>query len=94
MFGAQGGVMDARWMKNMGGLRQSILIGRTQLDQAQVIETVRQLRNSGEYAPGSYNLFTNNCHHFSDRLCRRLTGGNLIPWWLKYIGIFGTFFLT
>ncbi|KAI9248913.1 PPPDE putative peptidase domain-containing protein [Sporodiniella umbellata] len=46
---------------------------------------------SNEYTGSSYHLLTRNCNHFSNELCKRLTGKSL-PGWINRAAKVGTLF--
>ncbi|KAF8103069.1 hypothetical protein N665_0188s0029 [Sinapis alba] len=66
--------------------RKSILIGKTDLGPLEVKATMDQLAD--KYKGSSYNLITNNCNHFCDDICLKLTE-NPIPSWVNRLARFG-----
>ncbi|KAJ0256693.1 PPPDE domain-containing protein [Hirschfeldia incana] len=66
--------------------RKSILIGKTDLGPLEVRATMDQLAD--KYKGSSYNLITNNCNHFCDDTCLKLTG-NPIPSWVNRLARIG-----
>ncbi|XP_009104477.1 deSI-like protein At4g17486 isoform X1 [Brassica rapa] len=69
--------------------RKSILIGKTDLGPLEVRATMDQLAD--KYKGSSYNLITNNCNHFCDDTCMKLTG-NPIPSWVNRLARIGKLF--
>ncbi|GAA0153246.1 cysteine protease [Lithospermum erythrorhizon] len=67
--------------------RKSIFIGTTYLDPTEVREFMEQL--SVKYNGDSYNLIENNCNHFCEDICRRLTGKQ-IPKWVNRLARIGS----
>ncbi|RID54748.1 hypothetical protein BRARA_G02048 [Brassica rapa] len=66
--------------------RKSILIGKTDLGPLEVRATMDELAD--KYKGSSYNLITNNCNHFCDHTCMKLTG-NPIPSWVNRLARIG-----
>lgn len=60
--------------------REAVLVGETSLSASQVHEAVQAMGQ--EYKGNRYHLLQVNCNHFSDDLCRRLTG-NPAPAWIN-----------
>ncbi|CAO3619797.1 unnamed protein product [Mucor fragilis] len=69
--------------------RQSINMGYTNLSQQQVDKVLKEI--SKEYVGTSYKLLTRNCNHFSEDLCKRLTGKQA-PGWINRAAKLGTMF--
>ncbi|KAM7256530.1 hypothetical protein ACFE04_012271 [Oxalis oulophora] len=67
-------------------LRKSILIGKTNLDPAQVKSMMDKLAK--DYKGDAYNLLTKNCNHFCNDVCLSLTG-NPIPSWINRLARIG-----
>ncbi|XP_023523783.1 deSI-like protein At4g17486 [Cucurbita pepo subsp. pepo] len=66
--------------------RKSILIGKTDLNQAEVRSLMEEL--SKDYRGNAYNLITKNCNHFCNHVCIKLTG-NPIPSWINRLARIG-----
>ncbi|KAI8137350.1 PPPDE putative peptidase domain-containing protein [Fennellomyces sp. T-0311] len=69
--------------------KQSIPMGYTDLSEheiAQILQTI-----SHEFGGTTYNLLTRNCNHFTDDLCKRLTG-KAAPGWINRAAKLGTMF--
>ncbi|KAI9363580.1 PPPDE putative peptidase domain-containing protein [Pilaira anomala] len=69
--------------------KQSIHMGYTDLSKKQVDKVLQDI--SKEYIGTSYNLLTRNCNHFSEELCKRLTG-KAVPGWINRAAKLGTMF--
>ncbi|KAG1048204.1 hypothetical protein G6F43_009386 [Rhizopus delemar] len=69
--------------------KQSIHMGYSKLSQKEIEKVISEL--SDEYMGTSYNLLTRNCNHFSDNLCKRLTGKS-IPGWINRAAKLGAMF--
>ncbi|CAO3619793.1 unnamed protein product [Mucor fragilis] len=69
--------------------KQSINMGYTNLSQQQVDKVLKEI--SKEYVGTSYKLLTRNCNHFSEDLCKRLTGKQA-PGWINRAAKLGTMF--
>ncbi|KAG2205935.1 hypothetical protein INT46_002226 [Mucor plumbeus] len=69
--------------------KQSINMGYTNLSQQQVDKVLQEI--SKEYVGTSYKLLTRNCNHFSEDLCKRLTGKQA-PGWVNRAAKLGTMF--
>ena len=67
-------------------LSERILIGETTKTPAEIIEIVERL--SAEFLGKDYHLLLKNCNHFSESLCRVLTGKG-IPDKINRISKFG-----
>ncbi|KZV30076.1 deSI-like protein [Dorcoceras hygrometricum] len=66
--------------------RKSILIGWTDLNEAQVRGIMEKLAE--KYRGDAYNLITKNCNHFCNDACIKLTG-NPIPKWINRLARIG-----
>ncbi|KAI7897187.1 PPPDE putative peptidase domain-containing protein [Mucor mucedo] len=64
-------------------------MGYTELTQKQVDKVLQDI--SKEYVGTSYNLLTRNCNHFSEELCKSLTG-KTAPGWVNRAAKLGTMF--
>lgn len=60
--------------------RESIVVGETSLDERDVLDLIKLLRQDWQGA--GYNILSRNCCHFSDELCRWL-GVGAVPNWVK-----------
>ncbi|KAL8807432.1 MAG: hypothetical protein Q9223_002906 [Gallowayella weberi] len=65
--------------------RCSLLQGVSLLSPAELEGVVKQVSN--DFKGAEYNLLTNNCNHFSSRLCERLTGQEAPRWMNRAAGI-------
>ncbi|KAL8680979.1 MAG: hypothetical protein Q9186_002879 [Xanthomendoza sp. 1 TL-2023] len=65
--------------------RCSLLQGLSFLSRAELERVVREV--SKEFKGAEYNLLTNNCNHFSSKLCERLTGKAAPRWMNRAAGI-------
>jgi deubiquitinase DESI2 len=63
-----------------GTFRQSILQGFTFRSEKEIEAIVKQV--SDEFLGTNYNLLTNNCNHFTNALCEKLTN-KPAPGWLN-----------
>ncbi|XP_021761080.1 deSI-like protein At4g17486 isoform X1 [Chenopodium quinoa] len=70
-------------------LRKTILIGWTELEAEEVKKVMKEF--SKEYKGNAYNLITKNCNHFSNDVCKKLTG-NHIPTWVNRLARIGMVF--
>ena len=68
--------------------RESILIGKTDMSEAEVRSLMEELGK--DYRGNAYNLITKNCNHFCNRVCIKLTG-NPIPNWVNRLARIGKF---
>lgn len=59
---------------------RKLYLGDTDYSEDQAEDLIDVL--SRKYTCGKYNMFTNNCNHFSDELVRNLLRGDGIPKWL------------
>ncbi|KAL0547437.1 hypothetical protein IC582_017373 [Cucumis melo] len=66
--------------------RKSILIGKTDLSEAEVKSLMEELGK--DYRGNAYNLITKNCNHFCNHVCIKLTG-NPIPSWVNRLARIG-----
>ncbi|KAI8078952.1 PPPDE putative peptidase domain-containing protein [Gilbertella persicaria] len=69
--------------------KQSIHMGYTNLTQREIEQVLQDI--SKEYMGTSYKLLTRNCNHFSEDLCKRLTG-KAAPGWINRAAKLGTMF--
>ncbi|KAI7899709.1 PPPDE putative peptidase domain-containing protein [Cokeromyces recurvatus] len=85
------GVFIVRPKSGLQGLlfKQSINMGYTNLTRQQVDKILKDI--SKEYSGTSYKLLTRNCNHFSEDLCKRLTG-KTAPGWINRAAKLGTMF--
>jgi len=58
--------------------RESIVMGCTSRSPRQVLDIIEQMK--AEWRGSSYHVFSRNCHHFSNALCRRLGVGTMPTW--------------
>ncbi|XP_022980803.1 deSI-like protein At4g17486 [Cucurbita maxima] len=66
--------------------RESILIGKTDMSEAEVRSLMEELGK--DYRGNAYNLITKNCNHFCNHFCIKLTG-NPIPSWVNRLARIG-----
>ncbi|KAG7018383.1 DeSI-like protein [Cucurbita argyrosperma subsp. argyrosperma] len=66
--------------------RESILIGKTDMSEAEVRSLMEELGK--DYRGNAYNLITKNCNHFCNHVCIKLTG-NPIPNWVNRLARIG-----
>ncbi|CAO3681006.1 unnamed protein product [Rhizopus stolonifer] len=69
--------------------KQSIQMGFSKLNKEELKNLIAEL--SDEYMGTTYNLLTRNCNHFSEDLCKRLTGKSL-PGWINRAAKLGAMF--
>ncbi|KAI7848469.1 PPPDE putative peptidase domain-containing protein [Circinella umbellata] len=69
--------------------KQSISMGYTDLSEDEIGQTLQTI--SHEFGGTTYNLLTRNCNHFTDELCKRLTG-KTPPGWINRAAKLGTMF--
>ncbi|KAI8983003.1 PPPDE putative peptidase domain-containing protein [Pilobolus umbonatus] len=69
--------------------KQSVDMGYTDLNEEEIDSVLKDI--SKEYIGTTYNLLSRNCNHFSDDLCRRLTGKHA-PGWVNRAAKLGTMF--
>lgn len=58
--------------------RETLAMGTTTYSSHEVLKVIQSMM--GEWRGCTYDLFTRNCHTFSDVLCRKLTGVPLPSW--------------
>lgn len=68
--------------KNKNRFRESVEVGKTTMTQREIQTTIEKL--SDEFVGNSYHLLQRNCNHFSDALCRQLTGYGIPNWINRY----------
>lgn len=68
--------------------RKSILIGWTDMSPGEVKALMKELGR--KYRGDAYNLFSNNCNHFCNEACIKLTGMP-IPRWVNRLARIGLF---
>lgn len=68
--------------------RRSVWLGSTDMSHSEFRLFMEQL--SGKYHGDSYHLITKNCNHFTDDVCKRLTGKS-IPGWVNRLARLGSF---
>ncbi|XP_050231510.1 deSI-like protein At4g17486 [Mercurialis annua] len=66
--------------------RKSIFMGTTCLDPFQIREFME--RECAKYNGDTYHLIVKNCNHFSEDICRKLTG-NPVPKWVNRLARIG-----
>lgn len=67
------------------GWRESIVMGRTPLNEYQVHLLVESLK--ARWPVADYHTLSRNCCHFSDEFCRSLGVGSIPPWIVSLAGI-------
>lgn len=70
-------------------LRERVVVGQTTKLPGEIADVLQEV--SQEWPGNSYDLFTHNCNHFTDCLCRRLCGVG-IPKYVNRIARAGAFF--
>ncbi|KAG6501835.1 deSI-like protein At4g17486 isoform X1 [Zingiber officinale] len=77
--------------KNCPGFvfRRSVCLGTTDMSLSEFHSFLEDL--TGKYHGDTYHLITKNCNHFTDELCRSLTG-KPIPGWVNRLARLGSFF--
>ena len=74
--GTQTGVFESEPRQACHGrFRESICFGTTHLSIEEVLDAIEELK--ADYIGCSYNVYTKNCNHFSEDLCRKLTNKNV-----------------
>jgi len=69
--GSHSGVYETEPRQSCDGrFRQSISLGTTLLSIEEILDAIEELKI--EYIGCSYNLFTKNCNHFTNDLCKKL----------------------
>lgn len=68
--------------------RRSVLLGTTNLTPSEFMHFIEDL--SEKYHGDSYHLIAKNCNHFTDDVCRHLTGKR-IPGWVNRLAKLGSF---
>lgn len=63
-----------------GHFRDSIFIGWARISKEELRNVVKEV--SEEFLGGEYRLLERNCNHFSEEMCRRLTGQG-VPGWIN-----------
>ncbi|KAG1353597.1 hypothetical protein G6F62_002411 [Rhizopus arrhizus] len=82
-------VIQPKFTPNDLIFKRSIHMGYTKLSQEEIDKVIKEISN--EYIGPSYSLLTRNCNHFSEDLCKRLTGRS-IPGWINRAAKLGTIF--
>lgn len=67
--------------------RRSVLIGTTDMTRSEFRSFMEHLSN--EYHGDTYHLIAKNCNHFTDEVCKRLTG-KPIPGWVNRLAKVGS----
>ncbi|KAF8412445.1 hypothetical protein HHK36_000409 [Tetracentron sinense] len=68
--------------------RRSVALGSTDMSRSEFRLFIEHL--SGKYHGDSYHLIAKNCNHFTDDVCKRLTG-KPIPGWVNRLARLGSF---
>ncbi|KAI5594397.1 hypothetical protein POPTR_003G080300v4 [Populus trichocarpa] len=68
--------------------RRSVLLGSTNMSRSEFRSFMEHL--SAEYHGDTYHLIAKNCNHFTDEVCKRLTG-KPIPGWINRMARLGSF---
>jgi hypothetical protein len=66
--------------------RRSVLLGSTNMSRSEFRSFMEHL--SAEYHGDTYHLIAKNCNHFTDEVCKRLTG-KPIPGWINRMARLG-----
>ncbi|KAF7849707.1 hypothetical protein BT93_L0368 [Corymbia citriodora subsp. variegata] len=69
--------------------RRSVLLGSTNVSRSEFRSFMEHLCK--KYRGDTYHLITKNCNHFTDEVCRELTGKS-IPGWVNRLARLGAFF--
>lgn len=69
--------------------RRSLWLGTTNMSRSEFRLFMEHL--SGKYHGDTYHLIAKNCNHFTDDVCKRLTGKS-IPGWVNRLARLGSFF--
>lgn len=64
---------------------QTVEIGPSIIPQDHILNVVRTVRE--DFPANSYDLVSNNCNHFSETMCRRLTGLGIPSWVNRLAGL-------
>ncbi|KAG6521229.1 deSI-like protein At4g17486 isoform X1 [Zingiber officinale] len=77
--------------KNCPGFvfRRSVCLGTTDMSHSEFCSFLEGL--AGNYHGDTYHLIIKNCNHFTDEVCRSLTGKS-IPGWVNRLARLGSFF--
>uniref|UniRef100_A0A3N7EA19 PPPDE domain-containing protein n=1 Tax=Populus trichocarpa TaxID=3694 RepID=A0A3N7EA19_POPTR len=68
--------------------RRSVLLGSTNMSRSEFRSFIEHL--SAKYHGDNYHLIAKNCNHFTDEVCKRLTG-KPIPGWVNRMARLGSF---
>ncbi|OMO59587.1 hypothetical protein CCACVL1_24745 [Corchorus capsularis] len=68
--------------------RRSVLLGSTDMSRSEFRSFMEQL--SQKYHGDTYHLIAKNCNHFTEEVCRQLTG-KPIPGWVNRLARLGSF---
>lgn len=66
--------------------RRSVLLGSTNMSHSEFRSFMEHL--SAKYHGDTYHLIAKNCNHFTDEVCKRLTG-KPIPGWINRMARLG-----
>ncbi|KAG8065607.1 hypothetical protein GUJ93_ZPchr0004g39044 [Zizania palustris] len=69
--------------------RRSVRVGTTGMSRAEFRSFIQNL--AGQYNGNAYHLISKNCNHFTDDVCKNLTGKS-IPGWVNRLARVGSFF--
>ncbi|KAL5214988.1 hypothetical protein ABZP36_004140 [Zizania latifolia] len=69
--------------------RRSVRVGTTGMSRAEFRSFIQNL--AGKYNGNAYHLISKNCNHFTDDVCKNLTG-KPIPGWVNRLARVGSFF--
>ncbi|KAL5748427.1 hypothetical protein ACOSP7_025469 [Xanthoceras sorbifolium] len=68
--------------------RRSVLLGTTNMSRVEFRSFMEHI--SGKYHGDTYHLIAKNCNHFTDEVCKQLTG-KAIPGWVNRLARLGSF---
>ncbi|WOL07159.1 hypothetical protein Cni_G15897 [Canna indica] len=69
--------------------RRSVWLGTTNMSHSEFRSFIEDF--AGKYHGDTYHLIIKNCNHFTDEVCRNLTG-KPIPGWVNRLARLGSFF--
>lgn len=68
--------------------RRTVWLGTTNMSRTEFRSFMEHL--AGKYHGDTYHLISKNCNHFTDDVCKQLTG-KAIPGWVNRLARLGTF---
>jgi len=89
-FGSGGGIFSTAPKEVPNApFRESIVLGTTKLGPSDVDRIIDKLRST--FPDGTYNLYKQNCNHFSEALAKQILKGGL-PGWVNRMATLGQMF--